>query len=90
MDWMDGMSYRDVAYQHDNTRWTRRDGFRLLAKVRVAGSNPVVRSKNYKSARLIRSRRRPSWSTRARQNNAALSGNSGRVPNGADHEKPDP
>src|SRR6266545_4553218 len=27
------------------TRWTRRDGRRSLAKVRVAGSNPVVRSR---------------------------------------------
>jgi len=48
MDSVDAMDYKDVAYQHNKTRWTRRDGYRLLffAKVRVAGSNPVVRSKN--------------------------------------------
>ena len=44
MDSMEAMDYKDVAYQHNNTRWTRRDGYRSLAKVRVAGSNPVVRS----------------------------------------------
>ena len=41
---MDAMDYKDVAYQHNDTWWTQRDGSRLLAKVRVAGSNPVVRS----------------------------------------------
>jgi len=43
MDAVGAMDYKDVAYQHHNTRWTRRDGCRLLAKVRAAGSNPVVR-----------------------------------------------
>ena len=40
------MDYKDVAYQYQNTRVHTTDGFRHLAKVRVVGSNPVVRSKS--------------------------------------------
>jgi hypothetical protein len=43
---MDAMDYKDDAYQHNDTRVHATDGFRNLAKVRVAGSNPVVRSKS--------------------------------------------
>jgi len=33
MDWMDAMDYKDVAYQHQNTRVYTTDGSRHLAKV---------------------------------------------------------
>jgi hypothetical protein len=49
MDWVDAVDYKDVAYQHEHTRWTRRTLPGTFAKVRVAGSNPVVRSKNSQS-----------------------------------------
>jgi hypothetical protein len=45
MDSVDAMGYKVVAYQHEHTRLDATDGFGNLAKVRVAGSNPVVRSK---------------------------------------------
>jgi hypothetical protein len=43
---VDLMDYKDIAHQHNNTRWTRLTGSASFAKVGSAGSNPVVRSKN--------------------------------------------
>jgi hypothetical protein len=57
MDWMDAMDYKDVAYQHEHTRLDATDGLGNLAKVRVAGSNPVVRSKNSVPGKAFRSTR---------------------------------